>query len=290
MEGRFSNLQNNLKNSFQVEVEDFSLEKTFNCGQTFRFFEIGGRYYYPYENSLIKIEETNGKIFKFEIYGENLTKEYVFDIFGLNHDIQRINSEIIKIAPQLKEAIEFSKGIRLIRMPPYETTISFIFSIQSQIPVIMSRLNKLAEFGKRVVEVDNAEFYLFPKREDILEMPIGDIRSLKLGFREKFFLNLIKNYTEEDFEKLRNLPYEEKKKFLTSILGVGEKVSECIILFGYGDLSAFPVDTWIEKGLEKIFGVKGTTKKLTEFGRATFGEFSGYAQQYIYYYMRSLMR
>nr|WP_269446133.1 DNA glycosylase [Caldisericum exile] len=283
----------NLQNSFEIKLKDFSLEKTLNCGQTFRFFNIGGYYYYPYGDSVIKLQESvNNDIttLKVEIYGTYLSKDEFSSIFGLNHDIDYINKKIIQITPILKEAIEFSKGIRLIQMPPYETTISFIFSIQSQIPVITSRLNKLAELTNRQIEIDNMKFYLFPKREDILELPIEAVHSLKLGFREKFFLNLIKNYTMEDFENLRDKPYEEKKNFLTSILGVGDKVSECIILFGYGDLTGFPVDTWIKKGLEKIFNVRGSTKKLTELGRKTFGSLSGYAQQYIYYYMRTFKR
>ncbi|MGB9769718.1 MULTISPECIES: DNA-3-methyladenine glycosylase 2 [Caldisericum] len=283
----------NLQNSFETKVKDFSLEKTLKCGQTFRFFFENGAYYYPYKESLIKIREEIFKDvtkLKVEVFGKYLSEEDFYSIFGLSHDVTRINQEIIKIAPNLKEVVEFSKGIRLMKMEPYETTISFIFSIQSQIPVITSRLNKLAYLTNKSIEVDGLIFYLFPRRMDMLELPLDAISSLRLGFREKFFLNLIKNYTEEDLYKIKDLPYEEKKKFLKSILGIGDKVSECIILFGYGDLSAFPVDTWIVKGLEKFFGIKGSIRKLTGFGRTTFGNLSGYAQQYIYYYMRTLMR
>ena len=278
-----------MQNSFSIEVENFSLEKTFNCGQTFRFFKEGNAYYYPYKDTIFGIKEAPSKhSVKLDVVaiGKETSKDEFENIFGISHNIKNINKRILEVAPQMEEAVLFSDGIRLIRMPVYETTISFLFSIQSQIPVIQARLNKLAMLGKRAVTVNGSKFYLFPHREDLLKLSYEDIASLRLGFREKFFINFVKNYTEDDIEALRNASYEVKKQFLMSILGIGEKVSECIILFGYGDLSAFPVDTWIIKGMKHFFGVNGTTKKLTEFGRKTFGEVSGYAQQYIYYYMR----
>ena len=281
----------NLQNSFSLEVNNFSLEKTFNCGQTFRFFKEGDLYYYPYKNSLIAIKETplaNHVQLDIKTFGQTIPKEEFADIFGLNHNIEDINNRIIRIAPQLEEAVSYANGIRLLKTPVYETIISFLFSIQSQIPVIQSRLNKLALLGGREINADDKVFYLFPKRDDILKLSYEEIAALRLGFREKFLLNFIKNYNEKDFEQLKDATYADKKTFLMSILGIGEKVSECIILFGYGDLSAFPVDTWIIRGMKHFFGINGTTKKLTEFGRTTFGEVSGYAQQYIYYYMRLL--
>jgi len=279
-----------LQNSFEVEVEAFSLEKTLNCGQTFRFFKVNDYYIYPYKDSIFKIKEVlenSSTKLKVDVFGKTITKEEFIKIFGLDHDIKVINENILAIAPQLDKAVFLSKGIRLMKMDPYEATISFIFSIQSQIPVIQKRLNRLAELSKRSIMINGVNYYLFPKRNDLLNLNPVDIKSLNLGFREKFFLNLIKNYREKDFEKVYLEPYEVKKKFLTSILGVGEKVSECIILFGYGDYTAFPVDTWIIKGLKLFFNIEGSVKKLTDFGRSTFKEFSGYAQQYIYYYMRN---
>ncbi len=281
----------NLQNSFSLEVNNFSLEKTFNCGQTFRFFKEGNTYYYPYNDTLLEIKEVplkNNVRLDVKAICKEMSKDEFENIFGISHHIKSINQRIIEIAPQMEEAVLFSNGIRLIKMPVFETTVSFLFSIQSQIPVIQARLNKLAMLGKRSVTVSGSKFYLFPHREDLLKFSYEDIASLHLGFREKFFINFIKNYTEDDLEALRDASYEEKKQFLMSILGIGEKVSECIILFGYGDLSAFPVDTWIIRGMKHFFGINGTTKKLTEFGRKTFGEVSGYAQQYIYYYMRLL--
>ncbi len=281
----------NLQNSFSLEVNNFSLEKTFNCGQTFRFFKEGNTYYYPYNDTLLEIKEVslkNNVRLDVNAIGKEMSKDEFENIFGISHNIEDINNRIIRIAPQLEEAVSYANGIRLIKTPVYETIISFLFSIQSQIPVIQSRLNKLALLGGREINADDKVFYLFPKRDDILKLSYEEIATLRLGFREKFFINFIKNYTEDDLEALRDASYEEKKQFLMSILGIGEKVSECIILFGYGDLSAFPVDTWIIRSMKHFFGINGTTKKLTEFGRKTFGEVSGYAQQYIYYYMRLL--
>ncbi len=279
----------NLQNKFILEVENFSLEKTLNCGQTFRFFKNEEHYIYPYKDSVLKLKQKKESLLEVEVYGEDLSKDEIKEIFGLNHDVRKINEKILRIAPNLEEPLLLSSGIRIMKMQPYEATISFIFSIQSQIPVIQKRLNKLSAIVGRKITIDGIDYYLFPKFEDLLTLTYKDIKSLNLGFREKFFLNLIKNYRSSDFEMLKGKTYEEKKKFLMSILGVGEKVSECILLFGYGELSAFPVDTWIIKGLKRFFNVEGSTKKLTEFGHKKFDSVSGYAQQYIYYFMRNFL-
>ena len=278
--GQFTNLQGS------IEVEgSFSLEKTLHCGQVFRFYFKEGKIFLPYLNSLIKLEEKSSTIY-YSVFGEALSDLQIKKILGLNHSINKINSYLAKRDPRFKIVIEFANGLRIMSLPPYETAISFIFSIQSSIPVIKKRLNTLSEYAGHCIEIGGEKFHLFPKSSDLKSLSKKEISLLKLGFREKFFAEFIKKYDETFFENLKQLNYEEKRKELLKIKGIGEKVGQCILLFSLDELSAFPVDVWIKRGMKYFFNEVGTERKLSETGRKIFGEFAGYAQEYMYYFLR----
>ncbi len=276
-------MQNNI--FFLNANEPFSLAKTLNCGQTFRFEIVNGRYFYPFKNTLLEIYESN-KDLTVETHGDDLQEREIRNLFGLNHDVASINTYIECRAPMLHEIIEASKGLRIMRMLPYETTLSFIFSIQTSIPIIRKRLNLLGEMAGDYVTLGRRKHYLFPKSTALKKIQESDIKLLHLGFRERFVKEFIENYDEQFFDKLSNKSFDEKRKALLTIKGVGEKVAQCVLLFGFGELSAFPVDVWIDRAMQALLGLKGSTKKLTDEGRKLFGDYAGYAQEYIYYFIR----
>ena len=278
--GQFTNLQGS------IEVEgSFSLEKTLHCGQVFRFYFKEGKFFLPYLNSVLVSEDKFNKIL-YSISGDFLSETEVKKILGLNHNIGKINSYLVEKLPSFRKIVEFSSGLRIMSLPPYETAISFIFSIQSSIPVIKKRLNTLSEYIGRHIEIEGKKFYFFPKSHDLKNLSKKEISSLRLGFREKFLVEFIENYDENFFEGLRLLSYDVKRKELLKIKGVGEKVAQCILLFSLDELSAFPVDVWIKRGMKILLSKTGTGQKLTKEGREIFGEFAGYAQGYMYYFLR----
>lgn len=278
--GLYTNLQG------EIELREvFSIEKTFYCGQLFRFYFRNGAFFLPYLDSVLKLEENNSKI-HYEVFGSYVSKQEVKKILGLDKNINEINSYLAKREPQFKMVIEFSNGLRIMNLPPYETAISFIFSIQSSIPIIKKRLDALSEYIGRYREIGGEKFYLFPKSHDLKTLSKNEISLLRLGFREKFFVEFIKNYDETFFDNLKLLNYQEKRAELLKIKGIGEKVAQCVLLFSLGELSAFPVDTWLKRGMKYFFNAVGSERKLTELGQKIFGEFAGYAQEYMYYFLR----
>ena len=174
-----------------------------------------------------------------------------------------------------------------MRQNPYETTISFLFSIQNSIPVIKRRLNLLSEIVGEGIRVDGKMYYFFPGSEALKNLDAQSVRKLHLGFREKWFVDFVQNYDETFFERILRKSFEEKEKKLLNIKGVGKKVAHCILLFSMNELSAFPVDVWIKRGMYELFEVKGSSKKITETGRGMFGKYAGYAQEYLFYYLRN---
>jgi len=265
--------------------KNFSLERTLTCGQTFRITEKGGTFIYVRGQSVIALRtEKDGLLFS--VYGENISKEKLKEILGINDDIERINRELIKRVPQFAKVIDDTLGIRIMRQEPFETAISFIFSVQSAIPLIRRRLDALAKIAGKEIETPFGTFNLFPASSALKSLSKEEIKSLKLGFREKWFEEFTEKYDEKKMNVIAKLPFEEKEKALLKIKGVGIKVAHCIMLFSMNELSAFPVDVWIKRGMEKLFGIKGTTQKITKEGRNLFGPFAGYAQEYIYFYMR----
>lgn len=280
MEKQSTNLQNKI-----ICKTFFSIDHTLQCGQIFRYFINGSSYYVPYNNSIIMLRQKKN-IIEYQIFGEKIDKCKIEEFLGINHDIENINNYLLQREYKLKEIVSFSKGLRIIKTPPYETVISFIFSIQNSIPVITKKLNLLSEIAGESVIINGRKFYTFPKSSRLRSLTNADYQRLRIGYREKFLREFIGLFNEDDFKFLEEKSYDEKRRILLSIKGVGEKVAQCVLLFGFSELSAFPVDVWIERALWSYFGVKGSIKKLTEFGRETFGDYAGYAQEYLYRYIR----
>jgi len=268
--------------------QGFSLERTLTCGQTFRVLKKGDVFLYQNGGSVLALKQ-EGNSLSFESFGKETSEDSVKSLLGLNDDFALINSELSAVKG-FSGVIDKTLGISIMRQNPFETTISFMFSVQSAIPLIRKRLNSLSEIAGVPIETTYGKFYLFPSSSSLRQLSDSEIKSLRLGFREKWFKEFIMSYNEEKIMKIADMPFEEKEKELLKIKGVGIKVAHCIMLFSMNELSAFPVDVWIKRGMESLFGITGTTQKVTREGRKLFGRFAGYAQEYIYYYMRKIAK
>lgn len=280
---RYSGLQN----SMQISVSgNFSLHKTLLCGQIFRVFETENGFIVPFSRSLLKLLQGKNKIYCTS-YGKPVSQAEVKKFLGIDDDINGINGELIRKTAKFSQIIQYGEGLRIMRQNPYETTISFLFSIRSAIPVIKRKLNFLSEMAGEGIRVDGTMYYLFPGSESLKNLDAQSVKKLHLGFREKWFVDFVQNYDETFFERILKKSFEEKEKKLLDIKGVGKKVAHCILLFSMNELSAFPVDVWIKRGMYELFEVKGSSKKITETGRGMFGKYAGYAQEYLFYYLRN---
>ena len=274
-----------------VVIEDapiIDIFKTFDCGQCFRFdpvqiygnkHEYGGVAYGKYvifaQNSPydLKIYGTNAKEY------ENLWRSYL----ALDTDYEEINSHIIKVSDSshMSQAVEYGKGIRILRQEPWECVCSFIISQNNNIPRIKKIINALCEKYGDKIEQNGNTYYAFPTSKSLYEAGEAAIFALKTGFRAKYIMDAsFKISTGEiDLDSiLKEENFDTCVDILCKIKGIGLKVASCALLFGFGKTEAFPIDVWMKRALENHFPEGLNVIAL--------GKHAGIAQQYLFYYER----
>ena len=268
-----------MKNKFTIDIDN-----SINSGQVFLWKKIKKNWYGIDGQNILKINQGG------EIESIQNTKT---DFFRKNDDIQKIIKSISK-DKTVKKAIRQYEGLRLFNQDPFQCMISFIISSNSNIQKIKDSLEKISKkFGTKLM-VQNEEFYLFPRPEKIAKSSINEIKTCGVGYRAPFIKEAAKMVTSKkiNFEYLKNSDYNEAKRNLRLIPGVGNKVADCIMLFSLNKLDAFPLDTWMIKILEKYYSnefhieTKTITEKQYEILHKKivdyFGPYCGYAQQFLF--------
>lgn len=257
----------------------FDIVKTFECGQCFRFDKTEDGYEGVVGTSLLTLRNTERGI---EISGitESEFENYFRNYFDLDTDYLEINEKLSN-DKVLRDIIPFSTGIRILRQPPFETLVSFIISASNNIPRIKKIIRALCEnFGQRC-EKDGRVYYTFPTPERLAVLEPSDLAPIKAGFRDKYIIDCARKVAsgEVDLDAVRRADYETASKMLMSINGVGRKVADCALLYGFGFSDCFPKDVWIKRILGIMYGTD-TDADLDFFGHG------GVAQQYLFYYAR----
>lgn len=179
------------------------------------------------------------------------------------------------------------RGLRILRQPFGETLLAFLCSATKQIVQIKQMLALVAE--RHGAEIAPG-FRALPPWSQLAEIPEANLRACQLGFRAKFIHGAARFLAAHPgwLEETEALPYAEAKARLCSLPGVGEKIADCVLLFGAGKLEAFPVDTWILQSLARRYGLDGwRPAQVAQFGRAHFGPLAGFAQQFLFAYERA---
>ena len=267
------------KNTIEIfGKDDFNPEHILECGQIFSFEKTTEGYVVFSADKRAKIIENNRG---FSIKTEN--PKYFENFFDLKTDYGAIKTKFSNI-PLLKEPIKFGSGIRILKQDLFETLISFIVSANNNIKRIKLILNRMrARFG-----TDMGEFYAFPTREQLLLATENDFAELGAGYRAKYLFNVIRQVDEKILKNLSVLETEQLRKKLIELSGVGPKVADCILLFAYSKNDVFPIDTWMQKMYNKFYKAEKnlTREQIRHNLTAEFKELSGYAQQYLFYFMR----
>lgn len=264
----------------QVVIEaasDFDLSETFNCGQCFRWNQISENEFVgvAFERVVKILKEKNKVILK----GTSVSADFDLiwrNYFDLSTDYSAIKLSLSKLDSTLSLACKYAPGIRILRQEPWETLCSFIISQNNNIPRIKGIVERLCKnFGNEI----EPQFFSFPSNTRLAELNKSDLAPLKCGFRDEYILDAAKKVSsgEVDFEKIKNLPINEARSELMKIKGVGPKVAECTLLYGFYRLEAFPVDVWMKRALSTFFPEKDISY---------FGKYAGIAQQYIFHYSR----
>ena len=222
----------------------------------------------------------------------------------MDDNLKKISVEIGK-DEHIRNALREFWGLRIIRQDPWECLISYICATYKSIAAIRGMLLNLSrKFGEKVA-LDGFEFFTFPTAEKLAGATLKDLAECGLGYRDRYVLETSKKICSNnvELEQLKQLPYEQAKKELCSFPGVGLKVADCVLLFSLGKLEAFPVDVWMKRVLLNHYADKlpaELVKKISNhaslsnveyrllnaFGREYFGEYAGYAQEYLYHYER----
>ncbi len=274
-------------------VREFDVAKTFDCGQCFRFepvtttrhdAEFAGVAF----GRFISAAKSGDTLFVYNCTRELFDKK-IRHFLGLDMDYEKIRREIIENSASmyLKDAAETAKGIRILNQDRWEALCSFIISQNNNIPRIKKLIEVLSErCGEKVSSAGmekhggNGNFYAFPTPQAVYDLGESALRELKFGFRASYIADATKKITsgEIDLDVAASLDYEECVEYLSQIKGVGLKVASCTALFGMEKYSAFPVDVWIRRVLERRFE--------PGFDHKALGEYAGIAQQYLFYHAR----
>ena len=271
-----------VKNNILIiyDLKQFNIAQILECGQTFRFKKLNDNCYEFY--SLDKFAKAT--TFKDRVEIECSDVNYFINFLDLNTDYEEIKNNLLNINNYLSKAIEYGYGIRILKQDIFEMFVSFIISANNNIKRIQASIFKICEkFG-----TNKGSFFAFPTLDQLLQATKRDFVECGLGYRADQLYNALRQLDIK--ELFSNKEYNSIKlgEYLESFSGIGPKVADCVMLFGYGKQDVFPVDTWIEKAYN-------TMNNCCEISRYEirknlvnqFKDLSGYAQQYLFYYKRS---
>ncbi len=192
----------------------------------------------------------------------------------------------------LEKTMTTFPGLRILRQPFGETLLAFLCSATKQIIQIKQMLALLAErHGSPVCHVlsDKPAFRALPTWTELAAIPETELRTCQLGFRARYIAQTAAYLKQQPgwLEKTAAVPYPEARRRLMTLPGVGEKIADCVALFGLGHLEAFPVDTWMIKAMTRHYQLTNwTPSQVAHFGRIHFGAAAGLAQQFLFAWER----
>lgn len=268
---------------FIFSDRDFNLKDTFDCGQCFRWEENCGSFEGVAGGFYGKFTPVDGGI---ELVASGGDEAFWRRYLDLDRDYTYIK-ERVSINPLMEKAVEYGGGIRILRQDFFEALMSFIISQRSSIPKIKSSVKKLCEeYGEKIEGVEG--FYSFPTAKMLENVTEEDFRRLGVGYRAPYLVRCVKDVNEGRIteEELCRVTTKEAREIVMSIYGVGDKVCDCVMLFSLAKYDLFPSDVWIKRVMCEGFGSREETAKAD--GERIFGELSGFAQQYLFYYRRNM--
>lgn len=278
------------KNTIAVnDVKDFNITHIFDCGQCFRWNkEEDGSYTGVVKNKVINVLQEGSTVLFNNINTddfENIIKNY-FD-FDTDYEAikKTVNSDDI-----MDEAIKFGEGIRILNQDEWEIMISFMISANNRIPMIKKVIENLSvNFGDHIGNYKGKDYYTFPTAESLSSAPLEKILECKAGFRAPRIKEAARRLlTEKDqVYNIKNMSYDEGLAYLKTYTGIGDKVANCILLFSMRHFNTFPVDVWIRRVMQELYVDKNTKDAdIRKFAENKFGKYSGFAQQYLFFYAR----
>ena len=254
----------------------FSLPLILDCGQAFRWAESEGIWRGVAMGKELRLKQENDELIFFDTSKQEVENIWL-DYFDLKRDYTAICKKLCE-DESLKNACECYAGIRVLKQDEWETLVSFIISANNNIPRIKGIIERLCEtFGEKLPTGG----YTFPTAEVLSKLSVEDLAPLRAGFRSKYIIDAAQKVAsgEVNLQELKAKSSDEIREGLMRIKGVGVKVAECTLLFGFGDVDAFPIDVWVRRLVGELY-----PNGLPECMKGV----SGIAQQYLFHWRRNL--
>ena len=269
---------------------------TLDSGQVFHWEKAGAGFVGAIGDLAVYLEQqrdilkASGSALKLDGLKPSSFQRVVSHYFALDHRLTEICASFPD-DPAMNAAKQFCRGLRIIRQPKWECLTTFICSSMKQVAHIRQISRNLRERFGEIRKIDSYVVHIFPSAERIAATSAGELRKCALGYRAKNLLATARLVASGDVDlgKLAALSDIDLRVRLCELPGVGAKVANCVMLFAYERLGAFPIDVWIERVLrERYFprALKLNAKWLEAFAQQYFGDHGGYAQQYLFHHAR----
>ena len=275
-------------------TESFEPTHIFECGQCFRWNkEEDGSYTGVVGHNVLNVKKNENEVTITGLCSEKI-EELCKKYFDLETDYETIKEKLSKIDDNLKISIEYGNGIRILKQDTWEALISFIISANNNIPRIKGIIERISKKYGKIIKWQGKEYYTFPTPEELSKASVVDLRKLGLGFRDTrvFETTRLVNTKQIDIYELEKIIHTKKlREELLKYPGVGPKVADCIMLFSMRRFEVFPIDVWVRRVMTELYFENETkivpnNKQILNYAEETFGNLSGLAQQYLFYWRR----
>jgi N-glycosylase/DNA lyase len=246
---------------------DLNLELTMESGQPPHFIwnKEGSRYWRMVRGERVEVWMEDGRLRCTDGF-----YEYASRLLRMDDNLEEIYKRIAT-DDVMERAIASYRGLRITRNDPWETLVCFICSINNNIPRIRRMVQSLMVEGEMMA----------PE-----EMRGKDLGRFGVGYRERYLKGCAEFAASCGLDWIKRMDYDAARAELQQLPGVGPKVADCVLLFGFGFLEAFPVDVWIKRAMMRLYNAK-SERDIQNKARERWGEYAGYAQQYLYCFARS---
>ncbi len=262
----------------EIRIQNFSLEQICRSGQCFRMRDLGeGCFSLTAGDKFLRAVQ-NGDRVTFYCSPKEFSGFWE-DYFDLGSDYGEWISGIDPGDPYLTRAAREACGVRILRQDLWEMLVTFLISQRNNIPRITRSIELLCKtYGEQCQSDDGTLYYSFPPPEALAGLPEEELKKCNLGYRSKYVVRTARQAVsgQINLKAVKQMPYKEAREELLKCFGVGEKVADCVCLFGLHHLEAFPVDTHIRQALESHYP--------EGFPKERYRECLGVMQQYIFYH------
>lgn len=258
------------------DAKDLDIVKTFECGQCFRWnADENGVYRGVVSGYYAEVAEIDNEVYITSDADEEFWREY----FDLATDYDEISAAFT--GEYLETCREYGRGIRILRQESWEALCSFIISQCNNISRIKGIVERLCTAFGEEIKIGDAVYYSFPSAETLADLTAENLAPLRSGYRAEYIIVAAKAVADGslDLEALKSVYYKDAIKELRKLRGIGEKVANCVVLFGLWHMEAFPVDVWMKRALMQYLP--------KDFAPESLGPYAGLAQQYMFYHARS---